>query len=116
MIRDRLVVGLWDKTLSEQLQMDLNLTLEKAVTRVCQSDQVKKQRDMLKSNFKTESNSEVDAVDMSGKYRQQRANVPAQRSREHAQCGRCGRKAYSVQQCPTCDATCNSCKEVGHFA
>lgn len=34
MIRDRLVVGLRDKKLSEQLQLDPELTLERAVTRV----------------------------------------------------------------------------------
>ena len=32
MIRDRLVVGLFDASLSEKLQMDAELTLEKAVT------------------------------------------------------------------------------------
>lgn len=116
MNRDRLVVGLRDKKLSEQLQMDPDLTLEKAVTKVRQSEQVKKQQDMLKNNFKAEVSSEVDAVSVSGKYRQQRAKVPAQRSREHAQCGRCGREAHSVQQCPARDATCNSCKKRGHFA
>lgn len=52
MVRDRLVVGLRDKRLSEQLQMDPELTLQKAVTRVKQSEQVKKKREMLKANFK----------------------------------------------------------------
>ena len=32
MIRDRLVVGLCDASLSERLQMDADLTLEKAIT------------------------------------------------------------------------------------
>lgn len=56
MIRDRLVVGIRDKRLSEQLQLDPDLTLEKAVTRICQSEIVKKQQDLLKNNFKCESN------------------------------------------------------------
>ncbi|MCJ8732385.1 hypothetical protein PDJAM_G00210790 [Pangasius djambal] len=37
MVRDRFVVGLRDKRLSEQLQMDPELTLEKAVNRARQS-------------------------------------------------------------------------------
>lgn len=109
-------MGLRDKKLSEQLQIDPDLTLEKAVTKIRQSEQVKKQQDMLKNNFKAEVSSEVDAVSVSGKYRQQRAKVPAPRSREHAQCGRCGREVHSVEQCPARDATCNSCKKRGHFA
>ena len=52
MVRDRLVVGLRDKRLSEQLQMDPELTLEKAVTKAKQSELVKKQQEMLKTNFK----------------------------------------------------------------
>lgn len=51
MIIDRLVVGLTDKRLLEQLQLDPELTLEKAVVRVRQSEQVKKQQEILKSNF-----------------------------------------------------------------
>ena len=34
MIRDRIVVGLHDAKLSETLQLDAELTLEKAVTKV----------------------------------------------------------------------------------
>ena len=65
LIRDRLIVGLRDKRLSEQLQMDPELTLERAVTRVRQSDLVKKQQDMLKSNFKAESTgANMDSVRM----------------------------------------------------
>lgn len=44
LIRDRIVVGLWDKKLSEQLQMDPELTLEKAVTRARQSESIKQQQ------------------------------------------------------------------------
>ncbi len=44
MVRDRLVVGLRDKRLSEQLQLDPELTLEKAINRARQSEQVKKQQ------------------------------------------------------------------------
>ena len=40
-IRDRIVVGLRDKKLSEKLQLDSKLTLEKAVTQARQSETVK---------------------------------------------------------------------------
>ncbi|KAL7870545.1 hypothetical protein SRHO_G00080420 [Serrasalmus rhombeus] len=61
MVRDRLVVGLRDKKLSEQLQLDSELTLEKAVTRARQNEQVKNQQDLLKSNFKSAA-TDVDSI------------------------------------------------------
>lgn len=63
MVRDRLVVGLRDKHLSEQLQMDLELTLEKAINKARQSERVKQQLEMLKMNFKAEGcNTQLDRV------------------------------------------------------
>lgn len=62
MIRDRLVVGLRDNRLPEQLQMDLMLTLEKAVIRICQSELVKKQQEELKANFRSDCNKNVDII------------------------------------------------------
>ena len=47
MIRDRLVVGLGDSKLSEKLQLDPELTLEKAITQVCQAETVKQQQPLL---------------------------------------------------------------------
>ena len=41
MIRNRLVVGLGDSKLSEKLQLDPELTLEKAITQVRQAETVK---------------------------------------------------------------------------
>ncbi|CDQ81804.1 unnamed protein product [Oncorhynchus mykiss] len=55
MIRDRLVMGLCDRTLSEQLQMDPEITLDKAVTRIRQNELVKKQQDLPENNFKAVS-------------------------------------------------------------
>ena len=48
MIRDRLVVGLRDAKLSEKLQLDSELTLEKAVNQARQSEAVKKQQHILR--------------------------------------------------------------------
>ncbi len=40
--RDRLVVGLRDRTLSERMQLDRDLTLEKAINKARQSEVIKK--------------------------------------------------------------------------
>ena len=50
LIRDRIVLGLKDKKLSEHLQVDPYLTLEKAVTKVRQSKTVKKPQTFLQGN------------------------------------------------------------------
>ena len=44
MVRDRIVVGIRDSRLSEKLQLDAELTLEKAVSQARQSETVKKQQ------------------------------------------------------------------------
>ena len=47
-IRDRLVLGILDKELSEKLQLKFNLTLEKAI-------EITRQSDMVKSQIKNQS-------------------------------------------------------------
>ena len=49
LIRDRIVVGLRDLKLSERLQLDHELTLEKAVVSARQSEAVKHQQSSLKT-------------------------------------------------------------------
>ena len=44
MVRDRIVVGIKDSKLSEKLQMDNELTLEKAISLARNSESVKQQQ------------------------------------------------------------------------
>ena len=48
MIRDRIVVGILNSRLSEQLQLDPDLKLETAVTKVHQSEAVKQQQSIVR--------------------------------------------------------------------
>ena len=48
LICDRLVVGIRDQALSQQLQMDPDLTLDKAKKRIRQKEAVRQQSDILK--------------------------------------------------------------------
>ena len=50
MIRDRIVVGLRDAALSEKVQLDPDLTLEKAVASACQRERVKKQQAVVRGD------------------------------------------------------------------
>ncbi|XP_025999271.1 uncharacterized protein K02A2.6-like [Astatotilapia calliptera] len=125
MVRDRFVVGLKDKRLSEQLQMDPELTLEKALNRARQSELVKKQQEMLSTNFKMDiTNSQLNRVHA----KRQEGARPKQLTPLHkqtaktqkekkTQCRRCGDiKGHNLQQCPAREAACNYCKKKGHFA
>ena len=48
MIRDRIVVGIRNSTLSEKLQLDPRLTLDSAITQVRQSEAVTQQQPLLR--------------------------------------------------------------------
>uniref|UniRef100_A0A096LST4 CCHC-type domain-containing protein n=1 Tax=Poecilia formosa TaxID=48698 RepID=A0A096LST4_POEFO len=119
MVRDRFVVGLRDKRLSEQLQMDAELTLEKALTRARQSELVKKQQEMLHDI----AGAQLDRVHASGSARPRQPKghhkhlVTKATQDKKAQCRRCGdTKGHTMQQCPAREAACNYCGKKGHFA
>lgn len=89
-------VGILDRVLSEKLQMDATLTLEKAVSLVQQSESVKKQQVLLQGDKSLPSN--VEAVTHSTRL---------------LKCGNCGRSPqHDHAHCPARNATCN---KFGHF-
>ena len=59
MIRDRLVVGLLDCALSERLQLDPELTLEKAKRAARQKEAVQEQQQSLRSDLKVPGTTDV---------------------------------------------------------
>lgn len=61
MIQDRIVVGVKDATLSEKMQLESTLTLEKAVKMARESESVKKQQDVIRSGQRSMS-TEIDAI------------------------------------------------------
>lgn len=118
MIRDRIVVGLLDSRLSEKLQMDAELTLEKAVNATRQSELVKKQQSIVRG---TEGSAElpklIGAVNntkkSSNKFRPENFQSSAQRINK---CNRCGKLPnHPRSECPAKDATCLKCKKKGHY-
>ena len=54
MVRDRIVVGIKDSKLSEKLQMDNELPLEKAISLARNSESIKQQQTMVRSDLLTE--------------------------------------------------------------
>ena len=71
MVRDRIVVCIRNAALSEKLQLDADLTLEKAVTQVCQSEAIKQQQPLLRGGSAVKPDTPIGAV--------QRKRGPGQR-------------------------------------
>ncbi|UYV70824.1 K02A2.6-like [Cordylochernes scorpioides] len=97
MIRDRIVVGVKNLQLSEKLQLEPNLTLERAIQAACQTECVKQQQTILRSTT-TQAANKWSKPEKSG-------------------CIRCGAsKFHPYKDCPAKEVKCHKCKKVGHFA
>ena len=120
MIRDRIVVGLRDTRLSEKLQMDADLDLDKAIKMARQSESIKQQQTLLRSGFREEQ--AVEAVEKQPqdlpKWKSKKAapTRPQPSASKPTMCSRCGRSpTHSRQQCPAKEETCHKCGKRGHF-
>ena len=105
MIRDRIVVGISNATLSEKLQLDTDLTLDKAITQVRQSESVKQQQPLLRGEA---GNTPIGAIQsqqqlsQQGKTWQRRPNPQFQLGNKS--CFRCGRTpSHDREHCPAKD-------------
>lgn len=109
LIRDRIVVGIRDANLSEKLQLDANLTLEKAVSQVRQSESVKRQQSLLRQEGREESGALVGSI-------RKKSAQPEINPRGNSSCYRCGRSPIHDRRfCPAKDATCRRCGKRGHY-
>ena len=118
MIRDRIVVGIRDSSLSQKLQMEADLTLEKATKMVRESEAIKKQQKTIRE--KPEDAAELDAIRKGrGKswHHKSRQNQRPQQipPTKPSVCTRCGQSAHGRLQCPAKDQICHRCNKVGHF-
>ena len=111
LIRDRLVVGLRDTRLAERLQLDPELSLEKAVNQARQSEAVKWQQALLRDDQSSRGVKEsVDAVHKSKFYRkkeQQKRKDKGHTATPNTTCPRCGKSpSHNRNSCLAKDAVC----------
>ena len=105
LIRDRIVVGVRDTKLSERLQMDPSLSLEKAKKAIRQAELVQQQKATTRpADAETPS---LDVVKVKGQ------RMPRQKQKL---CTRCGKGPHLLADCPAKDAVCRKCQRRGHFA
>ena len=121
MVRDRIVVGIKDSKLSEKLQMDNELTLEKAISLARNSKSIKQQQTMVRSDQLIEPQIEqikgsrrrsVNADKLvSNSYKGKQPRAAGANS-----CTRCGQiPTHAKTNCPAREAECHKCKKKGAF-
>ena len=127
MIRDWLVVRIRDSSLSERLQTDPALTLEKAKTVIRQREAVQEQQLILSHGENVDQRSAINYVKGKLFWRHGTAphRPPASRpfqqastasQRHSSKCKRCGTGPQSRQQCPAKGAVCYNCRKKGHYS
>ena len=111
LIRDRLVVGIKNSTLSQQLQLESDLTLETAKKKIHQREAVQEQTRVLKGADAPSSVNEVRTGRKQGGAKKNKAAKPRGR-----QCTRCGKGQHPKEKCPAKDAVCHRCEKKGHYS
>ncbi|UYV82469.1 hypothetical protein LAZ67_21002319, partial [Cordylochernes scorpioides] len=119
LIRDRIVVGVRDRALSERMQLDTDLTLVKAKLMAKQLESVKEQQSSL---YQQES---VDQIKkMPNHIKETKRHEPKIRQFKSNQlggsshgCTRCGNSNnHDWKNCPAMNSYCSKCKKKGHYA
>ena len=102
MIRDRLVVGIYDKELSLKLQMEAELTLDKAISEVKKKESVKQQMTMQGEGTKNIT-VQIDKIKM-------------KKENSGFKCENCDSpRPHTAQECPARNIVCFRCEKKGHF-
>ncbi|UYV72739.1 K02A2.6-like [Cordylochernes scorpioides] len=119
LIRDRIVVGVRDKALSERMQLDSELTLEKAVKMVRQQEAVRQQQVDLQRPSTSQKVNQVkfNSKKQSPKQQQQPSRKKEKSAITRSRCPKCGGFTHREgQACRAEGQRCNLCSKTGHFA
>ncbi|XP_060723274.1 uncharacterized protein K02A2.6-like [Tachysurus vachellii] len=119
-IRDRLVIGILDRKLSEKLQLMPDLTLNHAIELVRQSEQVRGHVNEQAACVSTQISEVTGARGKSHYSGRGRQHIAAKRNQTEKttewRCKRCGRNHGKGDTCPAKSAECRKCRKRGHFA
>ena len=129
LLRDRIVVGIADRALSERMQLDSKLTLETAKNQVRQKEAVTEQHRQLQNGDAGSKANPIVLSQVAGRARRGQRFQPkpakgVKPSSSQVQsgakgkqsCKRCGKEHSTAgERCPARGATCFKCKKKGHF-
>ncbi|UYV76611.1 hypothetical protein LAZ67_14001442 [Cordylochernes scorpioides] len=119
LIRDRIVVGVRNKALSERMQLDSELTLEKAVKMVRQQEAVRQQQVDLQRPSTSQKVNQVkfNSKKRSPKQQQQPSRKKEKSAKTRSRCPKCGGFTHREgQACRAEGQRCYLCSKTGHFA
>ena len=105
-IRDRLVIGVHDKSLSKRLQLKEELTLAECVKMVRQSEVIQDQLSI--------QNEVAKSIEEVKRPRYPKDNPKRHADKKQRECSRCGLSHGS--SCPAKNAKCRKCNKPGHYA
>ena len=109
-IRDRIVLGLLDKELSEKLQLQEGLTLRQVTVMARQHECVKQELAMQWSG----ACASISSVDRH-KNKSSSSKLKGEKRESSSTCGRCG-LTHDKGKCPAKGKTCHKCGKSSHFA
>ena len=109
-------MGLRDASVAQKLQMDPELTLDKAVTLARQSEAVKTQQSVVRLPTTDDSISieEIKNSHLTNHKRPHKSSgMQRQDSPSYTRCGKS--PPHTRDKCPAKDAVCRRCSKKGHF-
>ena len=131
MLRDRFMADLWDARLSLSLQLDPDMTLEKALTKARQNESVKPQQSVVRAEhdlYVTSTSGAPTSLDASSPHRHTRFNRDRQYThqssttpwnnlsrQDHSNCAWCGLENHSRERCLPQNSACYFCGRDGHL-
>lgn len=105
LIRDRVIIGIKDKTTSERMLLKNDLTLKEATLMCKQAEILREENKRINGNCEQQ---ETNVNNMSKKIK----TTPIYTNK----CWFCGKERHTKENCPAAKVTCYNCKRIGHFA
>ena len=118
MIRDRIVVGIRNTALSEKMQLQSDLDLQKAIKQAREAEASKLQQPLLRGGGEKKHDTPVAAVNKGKtwnrpKLQKNKQNTGATSHGNSIGCTRCG--SHPAHDSPARDAICRKCGKRGHY-
>ncbi|XP_049272437.1 uncharacterized protein LOC125758830 [Rhipicephalus sanguineus] len=107
LVRDRFLVGLLDRELSDKLCRNRKMTLHEALTYVRQHEDAGNER-------RARDSAEASSFAVDAARLRKGKQAPADKTTQQL-CPFCGRASHPRADCPARSASCNFCRKSGHF-